>query len=466
MASRLPLKTQNISRLTVDGDGDVGIGTTSPSSLLHVQDDVSDPVTLTLHNLDDTGSERLFFGNSTSSDALIWVYGSTASANTGKMRFTNNRTGANYDWVVNGGIKMAISNDGNLGVGTSSPSARAHILHAGTGDAFRVDDSSPDASPFVIQDDGDVGIGITGPLAKQHIVQALPEDAFRVDDESSDTSPFIIKSGGRTGIGLTTPSAKTHIVQSNASDAFRVDDTSGDTSPFIIDQDGDVGVGTESPTAKQHIIQTGSEDAFRVDDGTGDTSPFVIKNNGNVGIGTTTVSTKLHVNGFITLDDKIVAEDNSGLKLCTDDQITRITITDLGDVGIGTLTPSSKLDINGDVEVGDNLVVDGELQRSSTGTANMIPIAYGMIDANSSGATILSSTGNVSITRISEGTYGLDITGFSVTSTNAIIMLTPKNRRVMNAANATGGYDFELECWSVASLNKSDVIFSFVVYAF
>ncbi|MHC4694253.1 MAG: hypothetical protein ACYS67_16055, partial [Planctomycetota bacterium] len=57
--------------------GKVGIGTTNPSTKLHIEDDTTDEVQITIHNQNDAGSERLLFGTSTASDAGMLVYGSS-----------------------------------------------------------------------------------------------------------------------------------------------------------------------------------------------------------------------------------------------------------------------------------------------------------------------------------------------------------------------------------------------------
>ncbi|MFA6609091.1 MAG: FG-GAP-like repeat-containing protein [Candidatus Paceibacterota bacterium] len=58
-----------------------------------------------------------------------------------------------------------LNTTGNVGIGTTAPTALTHILQTGAGDAFRVDDVLADTSPFVIKADGNVGIGTTAPLA-------------------------------------------------------------------------------------------------------------------------------------------------------------------------------------------------------------------------------------------------------------------------------------------------------------
>ena len=51
-----------------------------------------------------------------------------------------------------------------------------------------------------------VGIGTTVPTAKLHVLQTGSANSFLVQDVASDTTPFVIDAAGRVGIGTTTPS--------------------------------------------------------------------------------------------------------------------------------------------------------------------------------------------------------------------------------------------------------------------
>ena len=108
--------------------GNVGIGTSSPGSMLQIEDDTSGELALMIHNRDNEGSERLYFGTSSGSDAGITVWGSSNTAYMGKWRFFNNKTSGNYDWVTSGSIKMTLANNGNLGIGTPIPSVALDVI--------------------------------------------------------------------------------------------------------------------------------------------------------------------------------------------------------------------------------------------------------------------------------------------------------------------------------------------------
>lgn len=114
-----------------------------------------------------------------------------------------------------GGVPIFTYNDVSnaLTISGSSSSPIISVTQSGTGDAFRVNDSINDTSPFLIRTDGKVGIGTTNPSASIDIlvrnenqtallVRSLRSsgDVIRVEDQISDASPFIIDVNGNVGI--------------------------------------------------------------------------------------------------------------------------------------------------------------------------------------------------------------------------------------------------------------------------
>jgi len=122
-------------------------------------------------------------------------------------------------------------------------------------------------------------------------------------------------------------------------------------------------------------------------------------------------------------------------------------------VGIGTTAPTEKLEIVG------TLKLSGEINNSSTGTANLLPIAFGTI---STAGNILSGSGNYSVTRTATGSYTIDITdhsyGFSTYSTIVTAVAGP----FVASTNSASG-NLLVRLYNLSGV-LSDGNFHFVVY--
>jgi len=107
-------------------------------------------------------------------------------------------------------------------------------------------------------------------------------------------------------------------------------------------------------------------------------------------------------------------------------------ITGAGNVGIGTESPQAKLDINGTTNV------RGELQRQAkTGSANLVPIAYGVI--RSSGTTS-TNTGNISSTwNNTYKRYEITIDSENYYWLNYITQVTPMTGGLSAQTSSVGG---------------------------
>ena len=160
-----------------------------------------------------------------------------SDADTGMFLAATNAIGLATD----GSERCRIDAGGNVGIATTSPSAKLHvagtaifsandagtavrITQTGSGEAFRVEDeTNPDTTPFVVTASGDVGIGTASPSVKLQvegqaiinvntsttgvrITQTGSGEALRVEDEANpDTTPFVVTAAGLVGIGTSTP---------------------------------------------------------------------------------------------------------------------------------------------------------------------------------------------------------------------------------------------------------------------
>jgi hypothetical protein len=107
-------------------------------------------------------------------------------------------------------------------------------------------------------------------------------------------------------------------------------------------------------------------------------------------------------------------------------------ITGAGNVGIGTESPQAKLDVNGTTNV------RGELQRQAkTGSANLVPIAYGVIRSNGNTST---GTGNISSTWNSTyKRYEITINSENYFWLNYITQVTPMTGGLSAQTSSVGG---------------------------
>jgi hypothetical protein len=285
-------------------------------------------------------------------------------------------------------------------------------LHGDTFSRFTYYNGSSTVEALRIDNSGNVGIGTTNPSAKLDIHTATNSNGLfiREDTDGSITHNFYVDSSDN-GVG---------VLYADGQSAKIVLNTAGD-SYF---NGGNVGIGTTSPSNKLTVedtigikrsgvaaITTLQQNASGLTlNAPAGYHPFIIKSNGveqvrfantgNVGIGTISPSYKLHVNGDVwgnTIytnlfsvgnEGKVVSTSSSGLQLqatAGSKPITfytnvggnteRMRITHDGNVGIGTITPNEKLHVNGSVLATSF--------KKSGGSSGEFLKADGSVDSNS-----------------------------------------------------------------------------------
>lgn len=134
------------SAFFVSGSGNIGINDTNPTDRLVVNGRIR-----------ISSTNQLVFGNAAGGYAGIGITGAT----TGTMVF-NTWDGATF------AERMRIVNtSGNVGIGTTSPTARLHVTGS-TGGVFEVDTAGGTTSLYVSAS-GNVGIGTASPTALLHV---------------------------------------------------------------------------------------------------------------------------------------------------------------------------------------------------------------------------------------------------------------------------------------------------------
>jgi len=335
--------------------GSVGIGTTSASGKLHV------------NNTDDSYMYYSSTGN-------LYAYNPEGSTAQVRLGAAWNRPGvysskelqlfSDITGIIFGDSnieRMRLTAGGNLGIGTTSPSAKlevagwygrtAHNNGGLVGSYNNVGANSYNSGPiYVIGSsykpnsttlNNMYGIGythtnasfITDPGPNTWGMYVAADGDARIWLGASSGAHSYFNSGGNVGIGTTTPSQKLQVNGTAQVSTLRFDDGSSMTSApsgggggsvwstsgtAAYYNTGNVGIGTSTPQRKLHI--NGANPRFMIEDTSGTTSRWELMVN----------STNFHVRSW-----------NAAYSTVTE----RLIIKDNGNVGIGTMSPGSLLDI-------------------------------------------------------------------------------------------------------------------------
>ena len=281
--------------LTINSSGNVGIGTTTPGSYKL--------------NVAGTGyfSNQLTVDGFTNDAGISFREGFTP-ANVGiraKAVASSNRDGLELlghngiDFSVNNGANVAMrivgvagSGIGNIGIGTTAPSAPLSF-----GKAVYGAPSSEDFFRIKFQDLGgiynDVGIGQTASGSLGFNTEVAGVTSF---NRGTAGEQMRIDSTGNVGIGTTAPADKLSI----SSSINQIGLDSGDIATYGT---LDLGMFTNGAFIGTQAGSNTQSDLLRF--GTAGAERMRITSTGNVGIGATASSAKLEVAGNVIIDDAV-----------------------------------------------------------------------------------------------------------------------------------------------------------------
>lgn len=196
--------------------------------------------------------------------------------------------------------------DGNVGIGTDSPSSSLHLY--GSGKSLKVE--NPTDNPGVIyisgnrtlagnfisriqfQWDGNRIAGIEGYGVNDAVNKDEGEIRFKTrgSGDASEQDRMTIDSAGNVGIGTSSPVAPLHVNHATLNTVAMFE--SGDTQVAI-------GLRDDSTTSTPYIAVKGNNISI----GAGGASRITVVENGNVGIGTATPIAPLTVKGNLRVED-------------------------------------------------------------------------------------------------------------------------------------------------------------------
>ena len=348
--------------------GNVGIGTSSPWDKLTIKSATSDRIVM-LRNENDI--PRLFLGHTSGNDAVISAFDG--------MRFLmdvdNNAIGSYFAWERDGDSEnatelMRLTNDGNVGIGTSSPGAKLEV-----NGQIKITGGSPGTGKVLTSNASGLaswetpsGSGIGGSGTDNY----LP----KFTSATTLGNSVVYEEAGNIGIGTATPNSKLEVEGGNifvdqgfitiwannhglrmreASNTdyrwqlgmdgdgnFRVDQYGNGWASignrFAVSQDGSVGIGTTSPTHILHIVDEHGDGEIKLE---GASTKFIM----------------IDTNEDDASRIQIGPEGRKGLAFfvgcnpATGTQgLEALYMQEDGNVGLGTTIPEEKLDVNGTIQ--------------------------------------------------------------------------------------------------------------------
>ncbi len=303
-------RANGATRMTITASGNVGVGTGSPATNLHVfaPDNAIAELAVTGSA---QGSGVIFVGQSATFGAGMLYNGDDAPDQLGTsddVVFFRRDAGVDHEVFKYRYNSSNVTFAGNIGLGTSSPVVRFDLGTASANTTTAIFARAADPN-FRMEAVTGVATNVNGDLI------------------------------GKLGMRYATSGADTALLKfyrgTTSYDGAVAITTSG-TDRFIVKGDGNVGIGTAAPTQVFDVVKTTGDANIRMKTDAGDSDAGLILQND---------ARTWKINNKAGYSDALAFEDvNSGVTAMVMEKVT-------GYVGIGTVDPAYKLDVSGGIRV-------------------------------------------------------------------------------------------------------------------
>ena len=389
-ANKLSIRTSGTERMRIDASGKLLLNTTT-----HTLND-SEMVVASEYSASGTTTGGITLSSRQSGS---WR-NSGIFANGTSLTFTTGDTGLNG--AQSSSERMRIDSNGNVGIGTSSPDARLHVVGVSSTSHVATFQSGTFQTAVYLKD-----TGTTSNLG----FRSYDNDLSIITNGSPN---FTFTDTGRLGIGTIFPADDLDIENSDGA-VIRLG--RGTTSNVMNDRLGAINFYNEDSSDEGPnnavVIEGRTEDMF------GSSGVLILKTNasategaeagetmrlnsaGNVGIGTTSPATKLDVNGSFKA---------SGLTYPTSDgTANQVMVTD----GSGNLSFVSRSLWTGLTYIGSNNVVLSQSTPSgNTSTAKLNVFKYNSGTTPDSDSTVFFDSSGNNVLQLGSGNYNTSAINF------------------------------------------------------
>ena len=380
-----------------DNGTNVGIGTTSPISKLHINNTSTAATNFLAGNING----GTYFGWDSDNTGLISTYTNAP------IKFGGSYASSFNEW-------MRITSGGNVGIGTSSPNYKLQIDSGSNIAAFRSVGSGENNKQIVLRSGGDRSI-IEASNANDGTDTAL---AFN----TASNERMRITSGGNVGIGMSSPSEMLEVQNGGSGAKIKVSNSAGGYASLECSSNatsvaqlnftnqlsligGNVGIGTASPSEKLHIsgntLVTGTLEVDTVNNGVGD---FLTRTAGGIVTRRTAAEVRSDIGAQAALTNPVTGTGTLNFVskfTSTGSTLGNSQIFDNGtSVGIGTSGPLNKVDIvssNNDSFGAITVRPSNQTQTLSLGWQGVSASLNFIVNAGASERMRITSVGNTGI---------------------------------------------------------------------